>query len=123
MYKITLFPNLSRENLSIQHKFLGKPLRSLEGSSMQNLRNDSYESQSSDNQTHSPSNSRLADSNLSASTSTSVNESQPVSTIGTNVTEDSSPETSVKDLKAAVENIQKMFSIHLMESQLDNDET
>ena len=90
---------------------------------MQNLRNDSYESQSSDNQTHSPSNSRLADSNLSASTSTSVNESQPVSTIGTNVTEDSSPETSVKDLKAAVENIQKMFSIHLMESQLDNDET
>ena len=90
---------------------------------MQNLRNDSYESQSSDNQTNSPSNSRLADSNLSASTSTSVNESQPVSTIGTNVTEDSSPETSVKDLKAAVENIQKMFSIHLMESQLDNDET
>ena len=90
---------------------------------MQNLRNDSSESQLSDNQTHSPSNSRLNDTNLSASTSTSVNNSPSVSTIGTSVTEDSSPETSVKDLKAAVENIQKMFSIHLMESQLDNDHT
>ena len=90
---------------------------------MQNLRNDSSESQLSDNQTHSLSNSRLNDTNQSASTSTSVNESSSVSTIGSSVTEESSPETSVKDLKAAVENIQKMFSIHLMESQLDNDET
>ena len=117
------FSNRSTESLSIQFKFLGKPLRSLEGSSMQNLRNDSYEGQLSDNPTHSPSNSRLADTNLSASTSTSVNESPSVTTIGTSVSEDSSPETSVKDLKAAVENIQKMFSIHLMESQLDDDET
>ena len=117
------FSNRSTESLSIQFKFLGKPLRSLEGSSMQNLRNDSYEGQLSDNQTNSPSNSRLADTNLSASTSTSVHESPSVSTIGASVTEDSSPETSVKDLKAAVENIQKMFSIHLMESQLEDDET
>jgi hypothetical protein len=32
-------------------------------------------------------------------------------------------ETSIKDLKAAVENIQKLFSIHLMESQQDADDT
>ena len=33
-----------------------------------------------------------------------------------------SQETSIKDLKAAVENIQELFSIHLMEQQQDDGE-
>ena len=34
----------------------------------------------------------------------------------------SSQETSIKDLKAAVENIQELFSIHLMEQQQNDGE-
>ena len=35
----------------------------------------------------------------------------------------STQDTSIKDLKAAVENIQKLFSIHLLEQQQDSDDT
>ena len=101
------------------YEFSGKPLRSLEGSSMQNLRNDKSEGQSSDNQSYNPSNSRLDNIDSTASSTTEI---PSTSSTSVSATEESLPETSVKDLKAAVENIQKMFSIHLMESQLDNDD-
>ena len=118
-----MYFRISKEYQIKYLKFAGIPLRSLEGSSMQNLRNDSSEGPASDNQTHGTSNSRLDNSDSIASATSLIYESPSVSTTGTSDTVESSPETSVKDLKAAVENIQKMFSIHLMESQLDNDET
>ena len=101
------------------YEFSGKPLRSLEGSSMQNLRNDKSEGQSSDNQSYSSTNSRLDNIDSTASSTTEI---PSTSSTSVSATDESLPETSVKDLKAAVENIQKMFSIHLMESQLDNDD-
>ena len=101
--------------------FLGKPLRSLDGSSIQNPRNDQSEGQSLDNHTHTSSNSRLNNDDSGVSTSSSINESPSASSFSASAAEDSSSESSIKDLKAAVENIQKMFSIHLMESQEDND--
>jgi hypothetical protein len=104
-------------------KHKGKPLRSLDGSSMQNPRNDQSEGQSSDNHSHISSNSRLNNDDSGVSTSSSINESPSASSTNVSATEDSSSDSSIKDLKAAVENIQKMFSIHLMESQQDNDDT
>ena len=96
---------------------LGKPLRQL-GGVHQNPIQDQPESRLADNHISSDDNA-TASSRIESieSSSSSSNHSQR-----TNPVPDSTQETSIKDLKAAVENIQKLFSIHLMESQPDDDD-
>ena len=96
---------------------LGKPLRQL-GGVHQNPIQDQPDGRSTDNHIsnddNASSSSRIESTESSSSSS---NHSQ-----GNNPVPDSTQETSIKDLKAAVENIQKLFSIHLMESQPDDDD-
>ena len=96
---------------------LGKPLRQL-GGVHQNPIQDQPDSRLADNHISSDDNA-TASSRIESieSSSSSSNHSQR-----TNPVPDSTQETSIKDLKAAVENIQKLFSIHLMESQPDDDD-
>ena len=94
------------------------------GSSIQNTREDNSESQTPDNQNSSTS-SRSTNEDSSISPTLLSNTSPSTSSFHprANPEPGSMQETSIKDLKAAVENIQKLFSIHLMESQQDNDDT
>ena len=93
---------------------LGKPLRQL-GGVHQNPIQDQRDSRLTDNHISN-------DDNASSSSRIESIESSSTHSQRTNPVPDSAQETSIKDLKAAVENIQKLFSIHLMESQPDDDD-
>ena len=107
--------------------FLGKPLRQLD-TSLQTSHKDESENPLSDNQTQISS---LRPNNEESSSTSSRLGSRESSSSYNHHTTNSEPnsystqETSIKDLKVAVENIQKLFSIHLMEQQQqeDSDET
>ena len=66
--------------------------------------------------------SRLNNDNSSTLETNAAISIAPSTSSVTNNQTSSEQETSIKDLKAAVENIQKLFSIHLMESQHDDDD-
>ena len=96
-------------------------MRQLDGSG-QTSTNDNTENNTSSNLNFST-HSRLNNDNLSTlEINSAISIAPSTSSISNNQTS-SSQETSIKDLKAAVENIQKLFSIHLMESQQDDDDT
>ena len=94
---------------------LGKPLRQL-GGVHQNPIQDQPDSRLTDNHISNDDNASSS-SRIESTESSSSTHSQR-----TNPMPDSTQESSIKDLKAAVENIQKLFSIHLMESQPDDDD-
>lgn len=111
----------SDEQINEPKREAGKPLRQLDGSGQTSTK-DNTESSTSSNlnfSTHSRSNN---DNSSTLPTSAAISIAPSTSSIANNQTS-SAQETSIKDLKAAVENIQKLFSIHLMESQQDGDDT
>ena len=109
-------------------KFLGKPLRQLD-TSLQTSHRDESETPLSDNQIQSSSlrpNNEESSSTWSRLSSPESSSSYNHHTTNSEPNSYSTQETSIKDLKVAVENIQKLFSIHLMEQQQqqeDSDET
>lgn len=106
---------------TLRYFILGKPLRQLDSSL---ITRDESDKNTADNQgsilsLSPPTNhesSRLGQSSSSSSSSYTHNMNHPESSSCP------SQETSIKDLKAAVENIQELFSIHLLEQQQSDDE-
>ena len=102
----------------------GKPLRQLDAS-FQTPCTDQAGTHRYDNQTSISSN-RTNNEDSSTSSRLVPNQSSSTQSVHqtTNTETSTTQESSIKDLKAAVENIQKLFSIHLMESEQDsNDDT